>query len=120
MDNKITYRKVDNFYLPNLAFQKSKYSDYKLGKYGRMRARYLKEQKKAEYSILLIEGKLDEHLYNTDIECKNRFDLLMKQFAERENITEELKDTNQMEWVSKMNNIKNCVEEIILKELIYI
>ena len=46
MDNKITYRKVDNFYLPNLAFQKSKYSDYKLGKYGRMRARYLKEQKR--------------------------------------------------------------------------
>ena len=48
MDNKITYRKVGDFYLPNLAFPKSKYSDYKLGKYGRMRARYLKEHKKAE------------------------------------------------------------------------
>ena len=85
-----------------------------------MRARYLKEHKKVEYSILLIDGKLDEHLYNTDIECKKRFELLMKQFAEKENITEELKSTNQMEWVSRMNNIKNCVEEIIFKELIYI
>ena len=85
-----------------------------------MRSRYLKEYKKAEYTILIIDGKLDEHLYNTDIECKNRFDLLMKQFAEREYITEELKATNQLEWVAKMNNIKNCVEEIILKELIYI
>ena len=120
MDNKITYRKVGDFYLPNLAFPKSKYSNYKLGKYGRMRARYLKEHKKAEYTILLIDGKLDEHLYNTDIECKKRFELLMKQFAEKENITEELKSTNQMEWVSRMNNIKNCVEEIIFKELIYI
>lgn len=80
-----------------------------------MRARYLREHKKA-----FIDGKLDEHLYNTDIEYKKRFDLLMKQFAEKENITEDLKATNQMEWVSKKNNIKNSVEEIIFKELIYI
>ena len=80
---EITYRKVGDFYLPNLAFPKSKYSDYKLCEYGRMRARYLKEHKKAEYTILLIDGKLDEHLYNTDIECKKRFELLMKQFAKR-------------------------------------
>ena len=119
MNNKITYRKVGDFYLPNLTFPKSKYSNYKLGKYGRMRARYLKEHKKAEYTILLIDGKLDEHLYNTDIECKNRFDLLMKQYVEREQITEELKATNQMEWVQKMNAIKNTVEEIIFKEPIY-
>ena len=120
MSYEITYTKKGDYYIPNLTLSKSKYSDYKLGKYGRMRARYLKEYKKAEYTILIIDGKLDEHLYNTDIECKNRFDLLMKQFAEREYITEELKATNQLEWVAKMNNIKNCVEEIILKELIYI
>ena len=120
MDNKITYRKVGDFYILNLAFSKSKYSNYKLGKYGRMRARYLKEHKKADYTILLIDGKLDEHLYNTDIECKNRFELLMKQFTERENITEELKATNQMEWVQKMNAIKNAVEEIIFRELIFV
>ena len=120
MSYEITYTKINDYYIPNLTLAKSKYSDYKLGKYGRMITRYLKEHKKAEYTILLIDGKLDEHLYNTDIECKKRFDLLMKQFIEREQITEELKATNQMEWVSKMNNIKNRVEEIILKELIYI
>ena len=120
MDNKIIYRRVGDFYIPNLAFPKSKYSNYKLSKYGRMRARYLKEHKKAEYTILLIDGKLDEHLYNTDIECKNRFDLLMKQFAEKENITEKLKATNQLEWVQKMNAIKNGVEEIIFEELIFV
>ena len=120
MSYEITYTKINDYYIPNLVLPKSKYSDYKLGKYGRMRARYLKERKKAEYTILFIDGKLNEHLYNTDIECKKRYNLLMKQFAERENITEELKATNQMEWVSKMNNIKNCVEEIVFKELIYI
>ena len=120
MNYRITYTKRGDYYIPNLTLSKSKYSDYKLGKYGRIRARYLKEHKKGEYSILLIDGILDEHLYNTDIECKKRFDLLMKQFAERENITEELKATNQMKWVQKMNAIKNAVEEIIFKELIYI
>ena len=120
MSYEITYTKKNDYYIPNLVLPKSKYSDYKLGKYGRMRARYLKEHKKTEYAILLIDGKLDEHLYNTDIECKERFDLLMKQFAEKENITEELKATNQIEWVQKMNSIKNSVEEIIFKELIYI
>ena len=120
MSYEITYRKVGDFYVPNLTLTKSKYSDYKLGKYGRMRARYLKEHKKAEYTILFMENKLDEHLYNTDIECKAQFELLMKQFAEKENITEELKAKNQMEWVQKMNNIKNAVEEIILNRYIYI
>ena len=120
MSYEITYTKINDYHIPNLAFPKSKYSNYKLGKYGRMRARYLKEHKKAEYTMLLIDGKLDEHLYNTDIECKNRFELLMKQFTERENITEELKATNQMEWVQKMNAIKNAVEEIIFEELIFV
>ena len=120
MNYEITYTKRGDYYIPNLTLPKSKYSDYKLGKYGRMRARYLKEHKKAEYTLLLIDGKLDEHLYNTDIECKKRFDLLMKQFAERENITKKLKATNQMKWAQKMNAIKNAVEEIIFKELIYI
>ena len=119
MSYEITYRKEGDFYIPNLTVAKSKYSDYKLGKYGRMRRRYLLEHKKAEYTILFMEDKLDEHLYNTDIECQAQFDLLMKQFAGKENITEELKASNQMEWVQKMNCIKNAVEEIILKRYIY-
>jgi hypothetical protein len=67
-----------------------------------------------------MDNKLYEHLYNIDIECKNQFEILMKQFTKKENITEELKANNQMEWVQKMNNIKNSVEDIIFKSYIYI
>ena len=85
-----------------------------------MRLRYLKENKKAEYTIMLIENKLQEHLMEVDKTANARFELLMKQFAKKENITEELKATNQMKWVGKMNAIKNAVEEIIFEELIYV
>ena len=120
MNSKITYRKVGDYYLPNLTLAESKYKNYPLGKYGRMRLNYLKNYKKAEYIILFMDNKLYEHLYNIDIECKNQFEILMKQFTKKENITEELKANNQMEWVQKMNNIKNSVEDIIFKNYIYI
>jgi len=68
---------------------------------------------------MLIENKLQKHLMEVDKTANDRFELLMKQFVEKENITEELKATNQMEWVGKMNAIKNAVEEIIFAELIY-
>ncbi len=114
----IEYRLVGDYYIPNLVLPRRK--NVKLGKYGRIRARYLKEHKKAEYTIMLIENTLQDHLIEIDRTANERFDLLMKQFAEKEKITEELKATNQMEWVGKMNVIKNAVEEIILKELIYV
>ena len=115
---ELEYTKVGDYYIPNLVAPNIK--DFKIGKYGRMRLRYLKENKKVEYTIMLIENKLQEHLMDVDKTANDRFELLMKQFAERENITEELKTTNQMEWVGKMNAIKNAVEEIIFKELIYV
>lgn len=114
----IEYRLVGDYYIPNLVLPNKK--SVKLGKYGRMRARYLKEQRKAEYSIMLIENTLQDHLIEIDKTANERFDLLMKQFAEKENITEELKAKSQMEWVQKMNNIRNSVDEIIMKELIFI
>ena len=115
---ELEYRKIGDYYVPNLIAPNMK--DFKIGKYGKMRLRYLKENKKAEYTVLLIENKLQEHLMEMDKTANARFELLMKQFAEKENITEELKATNQMEWVGKMNAIKNAVEEIIFKELIYV
>ena len=115
---ELEYSKIGDYYIPNLVAPNMK--DFKIGKFGRMRLRYLKENKKAEYTILLIENKLQEHLMEVDSTANARFELLMKQFAERENITEELKATNQMEWVGKMNAIKNAVEEIIFEELIYV
>ena len=115
---KIDYRKCGDYYIPNLVISNTK--NFKLGKYGRMRLHYLKTQKKAEYTILLMEDKLSEHLQDVDRTATNRFKLLMKQLAEQENVAEELKATNQLEWVSKMNSIKNRVEEIIFSELIYV
>lgn len=115
---KIDYRKCGDYYIPNLVISNT--NNFKLGKYGKIRLNYLKAQKKAEYTILLIEDKLSEHLQEIDETATNRYQLLMKQFAEQENVTEELKTTNQLEWVAKMNSIKNRVEEIIFSELIYV
>lgn len=115
---ELEYRKIGDYYVPNLVAPNIK--DFKIGKYGRMRLRYLKDNQKAEYMVLLIENKLQEHLMEVDKTANDRFELLMKQFVEKENITEELKATNQLEWVGKMNAIKNAVEEIIFKELIYV
>ena len=115
----IEYRKVGDYYLPNLVAPVN-IKNFKLGKYGKLRLNYLKTHKKAEYTILLMDNKLQKHLMQIDKQANDRFELLMKQLIEKENITEELKATNQMEWVVRMNNIKNRAEEIILKELIYI
>ena len=115
----IEYRKVGDYYLPNLVAPEN-IKNFKLGKYGKLRLNYLKDFKKAEYIILLMDNKLQKHLMQIDKQSNDRFELLMKQLIEKENITEELKATNQMEWVGRMNNIKNRAEEIILKELIYI
>lgn len=115
---KIDYIKCGDYYIPNLVISNTK--NYELGKYGRMRLNYLKTQKKAEYTILLMEDKLSEHLQKIDKTATNRYNLLMKQLAEQENITEELKAKNQLEWVGKMNSIKNRTEEIIFNELIYV
>lgn len=115
---KIDYRKCGDYFIPNLVISNT--NNFKLGKYGKIRLNYLKAQKKAEYTILLIEDKLSEHLQEIDETATNRYQLLMKQFAEQENVTEELKTTNQLEWVAKMNSIKNRVEEIIFSELIYV
>ena len=115
---EIDYRKCGDYYIPNLIISNTK--NYKLGKYGRMRLNYLKTQKKAEYTILLMEDQLSKHLQEIDKTATNRYNLLMKQLAEQENITEKLKAINQLEWVGKMNSIKNRTEEIIFNELIYV
>lgn len=116
---KIEYTKVGDYYIPNLVAPENM-KNFKIGKYGKLRLNYLKENKRAEYTILLMDNKLEKHLMDIDTTANKRFKLLMKQFAEKENITEELKASNQMEWVCRMNNIKNRAEEIIFNELIYV
>lgn len=115
----IEYILHGDYYLPNLTDTAS-VSFSELGRYGRMRLRYLKQYKRAEYTILWANNKLRNHLKEIDKTANERLNLLIKQLAEKENITEELKANNQLEWVGKMNNIKNSAEEIMLNELIYI
>lgn len=116
---KIEYTKVGDYYLQNLVAP-SNMKNFEIGKYGKLRLKYLKEHKKAEYTILLMDNKLQKHLMEIDKIANERFDLLMKQFAQKENITEELKAKDQLKLVGLMNNIKHSAEEIILKELIYV
>ncbi len=119
--NKITYHREGDYYIPNLYLEKENYkNDYHIGKYGNLRLHYLKEYKKAEYTIMLMEGTLRKHIVDTDIEANNRLNTLIEQLKIKENITEELKANNQLKWVQAMNNIKNRAEEIIYNELIYI
>ena len=115
----IEYIRKGDYYFPNLVDSASVKAN-ELGKYGMLRLKYLLEHKKVEYTILWVENKLRSHLLEIDKTANERFTLLMKQFAEQENITEELKANNQMEWVHRMNNIKNRAEEIIFNELIYV
>ena len=115
----IEYIRKDDYYYPNLIDSASVKAN-ELGKYGKLRLKYLLEHKKVEYTILWTENKLRSHLLDIDKTANERFNLLMKQLAEKENINEELKANNQLEWVRAMNNIKNRVEEIIFRELIYV
>ncbi len=115
----IEYIRKGDYYYPNLIDSASIKAN-ELGKYGKLRLKYLLEHKKVDYTILWTENKLRSHLLDIDKTANERFNLLMKQLAEKENINEELKTNNQLEWVRAMNNIKNRVEEIIFRELIYV
>ena len=114
----IEYNLVNGYYIPNIVLPKPRRTG-NVGKYGRMRARYLRENKKAEYSIMLINNELISHLLDIDDNSRERIDMLVKQMSEKENVNEELKANNQIKWVQMMNNIKNRVEEIVINEIIY-
>ena len=113
-----TYRQVGDYLLPNLTIDESEQQP--IGKYGRMRKRYLKEHRRVLYTNLLVTGKLDQHLAAIDKACEERMELLMQQMAKQEGVTEVLKATDQMEWVRRMNSIRNRAEEIVLHELVFV
>ena len=115
----IEYTKVGDFYLPNIALPKPRRTG-NIGKYGRLRLQYLEEHHKAECMLMRINNELTSHLLDIEDECRTRVESLVEQMVKKENITEELKANNQLEWVQKMNNIKNRAEEIAYNEIIYI
>ena len=112
-----TYRQVGDYLLPNLTIDESEQQP--IGKYGRMRKRYLKEHRPVLYSNLLLSGKLFQHLAEIDGVCEERMEQLIRQMAKREGVTEALKASDQMEWVRRMNSIRGRAEEIVLSELVY-
>ena len=113
-----TYRQEGDFLLPNLSLTTDA-EEFQLGKYGRMRKRYLKEHRHALYSILLLSGELDQHLAEIEQTCVERIERITTDMAKAEGVTEALKANDQMEWVGRMNNIRNRAEEMILSELVY-
>ena len=108
----MSYTLHGDYYLPDLVLNEEEPT---YGKYGMLRKQFLKEHRSARYQYLLLTGKLNEHLNQTDQEAREQVEMLMKQMAEKKGVTEELKVQDQMKWVGLMNNIKVSAEEIILK-----
>ena len=116
---KIEYVRVGDYYIPNLTLPKPRRTG-NIGKYGRLKLSYMKKHNIPEYTEMLLNNELNSYLLDVDYTCKNKIETLIKQMAESENVTEELKANNQLEWVGKMNSIKQSAEEIVLNELIYV
>ena len=114
---ELSYTMVGDFQIPNLMLDSQPPGS--IGKYGRMRKRYLKEQHPVLFSELLLSGQLFPHLVEIDQTCEARIELLVKQMSGCEGVTEALKAANQMEWVAHMNSIRSRAEEIVLHELVY-
>ena len=113
----IEYTLVGDYYIPNLTITKQE--KIILNKYGRMRLNYLKEHKKAEYSIMLVDGILNKHLKEIQETAQDRVEQIINQLKEKSNLTENMKNTDMLYWVGMMNNFKNEAEEIVYKEIIY-
>ena len=114
---ELTYTKVGDYYIPDLALDDG--AEHEIGIYGRMRERFLKEHHPGTYAGLILTGKLWKHLAKIDAICHERMDVLISVMEKQEYVTETLKATDQMEWVGRMNNIRNRAEEIVLHELVY-
>ena len=112
-----TYRQVGDYFIPNITLPDD--GEYKIGKYGRMRRNYLKEYRKILYNNYVLEGTLFRHLAEIDQACNERIENIVSAMAKQEGVTEALKAADQIEWVRRMNSIRNRAEEIVLHELVY-
>ena len=113
---EITYRMHGDFYVPNLLMPEEEPATY--GRFGRMRLKYLKEQRRTIYINLKTSGQLTHHLNEIDREANEMLRLLIEQIAQAQGITEQIKAEDQVAWVGAMNCIRSAVEEIVLNELI--
>ena len=112
-----TYRQVGDYLIPDIELPER---NYEIGKYGRMRHRYLKEHRKAQYATMVLDGTLYDHLEEVDRICNERMETMVAAMKKQQGITEELKARDQLAWVGAMNNIRNAAEEVIFAEVIYV
>ena len=115
----IRYTLHGDYYLPDLVLPEQE-DDRPIGKWGNLRKSYLQHHKRVFYNTLVSNLTLHSHLADIDEQARDMFDTLTEQMMKSEGITEELKEQNQMEWVGRMNNIKERATEIVCKELIYV
>ncbi len=116
-ENGIDYVLVGDYYIPMLALPEE---NRPIGRWGRMRRDYLKENRPGYYSSLLLTGKLWTYLADLDEQAQERLDRIMEQMKAAEGVTEKLKADDQLKWIQRMNSICNRAEEIIREEMIYI
>lgn len=114
----IEYHLEGDYYIPTLAMPKQE--KITLNKYGRMRLKYLKEYKKAEYTIMLMEGTLNTHLKEIQETANDRVQQIINELKAQSNLTEDMKNTNMLYWIGTMNSIKAQSEEIVFSELVYV
>ena len=112
----ISYTLVGDVYIPNLV---STDTNYEIGYWGRKHKEYIKQYKPAFYTTLFTQCKLNSYLHDVDVRATEMYDTLVKQLAEQENVTEQLKASDMMLWVQKMNNIRNRATEIVNADIIY-
>ena len=113
--NGLWYELCGDYYVPCLEAHESP----RVGKFGRLRNAFLREQRGAIYTGMLFSGKLNAHLEVVDRQANEMLDQLIRQYAAAEQITEDLKANDQMAWVQAMNGIRNRAEEVVLSELIF-
>ena len=113
-----TYTQIEDYLLPDLELPEEE-KEANIGVWGMRHKRYLKQNHKVLYYNLLTSGKLNSYLVDIEQQAQDLFLRQVKELAEKENVTEELKASDMMLWVQKMNNIRNCATEIVNAELIY-
>ena len=114
----ITYRHVNDYMIPNLTLPPEE-SAIRLSKWGMLHKDYLQKHKPVFFATLLTQGKLYQHCARIDTQAQQMFNTLVTQMIKTENITEQLKAQNQLEWVQRMNSIQERASEIVCNELIY-
>ncbi len=112
-----TYTNHKGFSLPNLTLPRKKEASF--GRYGRLRLKYLKEHRKVLYINLLTSGELTRHLNEIDRQAREMLELLVKQMAQAQGITGQLKSEDQVAWVGAMNNIRSAAEEVVMQEIMF-